>query len=85
MPLQAVKEMWFVGFLKWAVEILAFAAACSGFFAWISAKVWSKDSRRFDREVEREVNRRLKDTKIVSNFNVRMVVVDEASDVYEKE
>lgn len=74
-----------MGFLKWAVEILAFAAACSGFFAWISAKVWSKDSRRFDREVEREVNRRLNDTKIVSNFNVRMIVVDETSGKYEEE
>jgi len=74
-----------VGFLRCAIEILVFAAACSGLFAWLSAKVWSKDSRRFDRAVEREVNRRLKDTKVVSNFNVRMVVVDETSGKYEEE
>lgn len=71
-------------FLKWAAEILAFAVVCSGFFAWFSANVWSVYSKRFDREVEREVNRRIRDMKVVSNFNVRMVVVDETSGEYEE-
>lgn len=74
--------MWF---FRWAVAILVVAAASAGFFAVLSSIIWSKDSARFYRCVEREVNRRLKDTRVVSNFNVRMVVVDETSGNYEEE
>lgn len=65
-------------------EILLFAVALAGFMAVIDAIILVRMISKYNDKVEREVRRRLRGTKIVSNFNVRMVMVDDTPQKYEE-
>lgn len=60
-----------------SVKIVLLSA---GAVAIISAFVYEKMVENFENKVEREVNRRLRGTKVVSHFDVRVEVVDETPD-----
>jgi hypothetical protein len=66
-------------FLRCVVWILLIALGCAGVIAVITALLWARMMSKNERIIEREVNRRLQNTKIVTRFNVRTVVVDETS------
>ena len=69
---------------RFIISIVLVALACSGAAAFASTLVIFKMITSFDKKVEQEVNRRLRHTKFVPKFNVRMNVVDESRGDYEE-
>ena len=57
--------------------IILVAILSAGAVAVVSAVAWMKMVENFDRKVDREVNRRLRNAKVVYHFNVRTEFVDD--------
>ena len=57
--------------------IMLVAILSAGAVAVVSAVAWMKMVENFDRKVDREVNRRLRNAKVVYHFNVRTEFVDD--------
>lgn len=62
--------------------IVLVAILSAGAVAVVSAVAWMRMVENFDRKVDREVNRRLRNTKVVYKFNVRTDFVDDTPEKY---
>lgn len=71
-------------FLRCVTLVLLVAFGCAGVIAVATTLFWAKMKSKNERIIEQEVNRRLRNTRVVARFNVRPVVVDEMSGVNEE-
>lgn len=62
--------------------IVLVAILSAGAVAVVSAVAWMRMVENFDRKVDREVNRRLRNTNVVYKFNVRTDFVDDTPEKY---
>lgn len=63
--------------LMWFIERIALIAAIGGIVLAIAAGIWTGLKSKFDETVDKEVDRRIKNTKIITHFNVNMSFIED--------